>query len=53
MPAFNAPCWGKENIMLRLITVIVLGFINLSALMLTGCRVSGEIGDTAHIGAPR
>jgi hypothetical protein len=39
--------------MLRLITTVILGFVSLSALTLTGCHVQGEIGDTAYIAAPR
>jgi len=47
------PRRGKESIMLRFITITILGSISLSALTLTGCRVQGEIGDMAHIAAPR
>jgi hypothetical protein len=47
------PRRGKESIMRRFITVIILGFISFSALTLTGCRMEGEIGDMAHIPAPR
>jgi hypothetical protein len=39
--------------MLRFITIIILGCISLSTLTLAGCRVQGEIGDIAHIAAPR
>ena len=48
---FSAPPRGKETYMFRLFVIIVLGCIGTAAL--TSCRMEGQIGDTAHIAAPR
>jgi hypothetical protein len=43
--------WAKESVMVRMVIVLSLGLISLTAL--AGCHASGSVGSDAHISAPR